>query len=182
MKANFQAGIGLGQTVRSLVTLQDDYRITIQLETDGTPAAWIEVSWSPLRNQRADTLPKLSAAPKTCRERSIEEVTAASGNVALYIDGDLAGGLFPNLIRVLPPMQIAALLATTRLVGMECPGYHSIYSSLSLVFFSAGAGVSNLYYHVAECNQRLALISMDVEAPGIKGQIKAISKTVDRKI
>ena len=31
------------------------------------------------------------------------------------VDGDLAGGLFPNLVRVLPPMQLAALLATTRL-------------------------------------------------------------------
>ena len=181
VKANFQAGIGLGQTVRSLVTLQDDYRIAIQLEADSTPAAWIEVSWGPLRNQRADTLPKLSAAPKTCRERSLEEVAAASGNLALYFDGDLAGGLFPNLIRVLPPMQIAALLATTRLVGMECPGYHSIYSSLNLVFFSAGAGASNLNYRVAECNQRLALISMNVEAPGIKGQIKAFLRPKPQK-
>ena len=173
VKANFQAGIGLGQTVLSMVTLQDDYRIAIQLETDSSPAAWIEITWSPSRNQRTGTLPKLSAVPKTCRERLIEEVAAASGNVDLYFDGDLAGGLFPNLIRVLPQMQLAALLATTRLVGMECPGYHSIYSSLSLAFFSAGTGVTNLNYHVAECNKRLALISMEVEAPGMKGQVKA---------
>ena len=173
VKANFQAGIGVGQTVRCLVTLQDEYRVAIQLETDRTSAAWIDITWSPLRHHRTGTLPKMSPEPEKCRERSLEEVAAASGNVALYFNGDLAGGLFPNLIRVLPPMQLAALLATTRLVGMECPGHHSIYSSLNLTFFSDSAGVPNLNYHVADCNKRLALVSMDVEAPGVKGQVKA---------
>ena len=173
VKANFQAGIGVGQTVRCLVSLQDEYRVAIQLETDRTSAAWIEITWSPLRHHRTGPLPKMSPEPEKCRERSLEEVAAASGNVALYFNGDLAGGLFPNLIRVLPPMQLAALLATTRLVGMECPGHHSIYSSLNLAFFSDSAGVPNLNYHVADCNKRLALVSMDVEAPGVKGQVKA---------
>jgi len=173
VKANFQAGIGVGQAVRNMVTRQDDYRITAQLETDSTLAVWIDITWSPLRNQLTGTLPNMSPDQETCRERLIEEVAAASGNVALYFDGDLAGGLFPNLVRVLPPMQLAALLATTRLVGMECPGYHSIYSSLDLAFFSDNAGVSNLNYHVTDCNKRLALVSMDVDAPGMKGQVKA---------
>jgi NADP-dependent 3-hydroxy acid dehydrogenase YdfG len=173
VKANFQAGIGLGQTVCSMVTPQDEHQITIQLETDSTPAGWIEIVHSPLRHEQRDMLPKISSDPETCRERLIEEVAAASGNVPLYFDGDLAGRLFPNLLRVLPPMQLAVLLATTRLVGMECPGYHSIYSSLSLNFFSAAGGVPDLNYQVAECNKRLALISMKVEAPGTKGQIKA---------
>jgi NADP-dependent 3-hydroxy acid dehydrogenase YdfG len=170
VKANFQTGIGVGQTVRCRVTLQDEYRVAIQLETDSTPAAWIEITWSPLRSHRTGTLPKMSPEPQKC---SVEELAAASGNVALYFNGDLAGGLFPNLIRVLPPMQLAALLATTRLVGMECPGYHSIYSSLNLAFFSDSGGVPNLNYLVADCNKRLALIAMDLEAPGVKGQVKA---------
>jgi hypothetical protein len=100
-------------------------------------------------------------------------MTAASGDVALYLNDDLAGGLFPNLIRVLPLMQLAALLATTRLVGMVCPGQHSIYSSLDLAFFSDNAGLPTLNYHVTDCNTRLALVSMGVETAGMKGQVKA---------
>ena len=173
VKANFQAGIGVGQTVRCLVTRQDEYRVAIQLETDNNCAVWIEITWRPLRQHGSGTLPKMAPDPETCRERSIEEVAAASGGIALYFNGDLAGELFPNLTRVLPPMQLAVLLATTRLVGMECPGHHSIYSSLNLVFFSDSAGVSNLNYQVTDCNKRLALVSMDVDAPGGKGQVKA---------
>jgi hypothetical protein len=172
-KANFQAGIGVGQTVRCMVTLQDEYRVAIQLETDSTPAAWFEITWNPSRKTRTVTLPKISPEPEKCRERSLEEVAAASGDVTLYLNGDLAGRLFPNLIRVLPPMQLGALLATTRLVGMECPGQHSIFSSLNLAFVSDSDGVASLYYHVTDCNKRLARVSMDVEAPGVKGQLTA---------
>ncbi|UCD79426.1 MAG: SDR family NAD(P)-dependent oxidoreductase [Desulfobacterales bacterium] len=173
VKANFQAAIGVGQKVRCLVTQQDEYRIAVKLEADGTAVAWIEVTWSLLRQHRTGTLPRMSPAPQECRERPLEEVATASGGLALYIDGDLAGGLFPNLIRVLPLMQLADLLATTRLVGMECPGHHSIYSSLNLAFFPERAGVPSLTYRVTDCNQRLALVSMDVAAPGVKGEVKA---------
>ena len=171
VKASFQAGIGVGQTVCCLVTPQDEYQAAIQLKADNTPAVWIDITWGPLRHHWLDTLPKTSPEPEKCRQRSIEEVAAASGNISLYFNGDRAGGLFPNLIRVLPPMQLAALLATTRLVGMECPGYHSIYSSLNLTFFPNNAGGSNLNYHVTDCNTRLALVSMDVDAAGLKGQV-----------
>ena len=173
LKANFTAGIGVGQTLHCRVNLQDEYRVAMQLETDSTPAAWIEITWSPLRSLRRGALPKMSPEPEKCRERSRDEVASASGNIALYFNDDLAGELFPNLIAVLPPMQLAALLATTRLVGMECPGQHSIYSSLNLAFFSDSTGVPTLKYHVADYNKRLALVSMEVEAPGIEGQVKA---------
>ncbi len=181
VKANFQAGIGVGQTVRCPVTAQNEGRIEIQLETDHTPAAWFEFTWSPVRHDRADTPPGMSPKPGKCRKRSIEEVAAASGSVALYLNGDLAGRLFPNLIRVLPPMQLAVLLATTRLVGMECPGHHSIYSSLNLAFVSNSDGVASLNYHVSDCNKRLALVSMDVNAPGVTGQVKAFLRPLPQR-
>ena len=173
VKANFQAGIGVGQTVRCRVRRQDEYQVAFQLEADSRPAAWIDITWDPSGRPGTGTLPRMSTKPVNCRRRSAEEVAAASGVVALFLDDVLAGNLFPNLIRVLPPMQLAVLLATTRLVGMECPGHHSIYSSLNLAFFSDSVGAPNLSYHVTDCNPQLALVSMDVNAPGMKGQVKA---------
>ena len=180
-KANFQAGIGVGQTVHRRVSLQDDNQVAVQMETDSTQAAWIEVTWRPSRQQRTGALPEMSPEPEKCRIRSIEELAAASGTVALYFNGGLAGRLFPNLIRVLPPMQLAALLATTRLVGMECPGHHSIYSSLNLAFVSNRDGAASLNYHVTDCNKRLALVALDVEAPQMKGQVKAFLRPLPQR-
>ncbi len=173
VKANFQAGIGVGQTVNCISNKQDEHQVEMQLEIDKTLAVWIQITWNALRQHPTDNLPTTSQEPEKCRERSLEETVAASGNVSLYFDREFAARLFPNLMRVLSPMQLAALLATTRLVGMECPGLHSIYSGLNLTFFSASTGVPQLNYHVTDCNRRLALLLMDVEAPGMKGQIKS---------
>ncbi|MGD2268944.1 MAG: MaoC/PaaZ C-terminal domain-containing protein [Desulfobacterales bacterium] len=173
VKANFQAGIGIGQTVDCTYDEQDEHRVEMQLEIDKTRAAWIQISWNALQQHPTDNLPTMPQKQRKCRERSLEETVAASGNVSLYFDREFAAKLFPNLVRVLSPMQFAALLATTRLVGMECPGRHSIYSGLDLVFFSDITGVAKLNYRVTDCNKRLALLLMDVEAPGMKGQIKA---------
>lgn len=181
VKANFQAGIGVGQTVRCTVAKEDEYRVAIQLEADRTPAAWIDISCSPLRQQRTDMLPKVSARPQKCRQRSVEEVAAAAGSLALYLDGDLAGRLFSNLVRVLPPVQIGALLATTRLVGMECPGHHSIFSSLNLAFFPDSGGEASLDYQVSDCSKRLALVAMDVKGPGVRGQVKAFLRPLPHR-
>jgi len=173
VKANFQVGLGVGQAVNCFYTTPDEHRVEIRLETDMTPAVWIQIAWSPSGQQQADTLPATAQEPEKCRERSLDEVAAASGNLFLYVDKEYAARLFPNLVRVLPSMQLAALLATTRLVGMECPGHHSIYSGFNLTFGSGRAGILKLNYQVADCNKRLALLLMDVEAPGMKGQIKA---------
>lgn len=173
VKANFQAGIGVGQAVNCIYTTPDEHQVEIRLETDMTPAAWIQIAWSSFGQQQTDTLPATSQEPEKCRERSLDEVVAASGNLFLYFDQEYAARLFPNLVRVLPPMQLAALLATTRLIGMECPGRHSIYSGLNLTFGPAIAGVPKLNYQVTDCNKRLSLLLMDVAARGMKGQIKA---------
>ena len=181
VKANFQAGIGVNQTVRCRISRQNQYCIAIRLEADSTPAAWFEISWHPERNRRSVALAKMASKPLIGRKKKFEEVAAASGSVDLYLDDDLAVRLFPNLKRVLPPVQLGVLLATTRLVGMECPGTHSIFSSLDLSFYAGGDEVRHMIYHVTDCNKGLALVSMDVEAPGMAGQIKAFLRPLPQK-
>jgi hypothetical protein len=181
VKADFQAGIGVGRTVNCIYLARSEHQVEIQLEADTKPAAWIQIAWCPLRQHRADTLPGTPQEPQKCRERSLDETAAAQGSIPLYFDGKFAARLFPNLMRVLPPMQLAALLATTRLVGMECPGLHSIYSGLNLAFPSARNGDQNLNYHVAVCNKPLALLSIEVEAPGMKGRLKAFFRPKPQK-
>ena len=173
VKANFQTGIGIGQRVNCIYNTPDKYRVEIKLAVDNSTAAWIQMRFNPLGQQPTITLPAASEKPEKCRQRSLNEVVAASGNIPLYLDTDYAALLFPNCLRVLPPIQVAILLATTRLVGMECPGHHSIYSGLNLAFDSTGTSMAKLSYQVTDCNRRLALLSMNVEAPWVKGEIKA---------
>lgn len=102
-----------------------------------------------------------------------EDLAGASGECALGSDSDLAQQLFPQLARSLPEVQIAEILATSRLVGMECPGVHSIFSGLDVKFGSLEPDRCSLAYKVRSFDARFSLLDITVEGAGMRGTIKA---------
>jgi hypothetical protein len=84
--------------------------------------------------------------------------------------------LFPNLSKLNSSWQIEVLLATTRIVGMLCPGKNSIYAGLDLNFTSINENDSiqhrDLNFTVVRSDERFMAIWMDVEANGVTGRIK----------
>jgi acyl dehydratase len=180
IQAGFQAPIGLGQTVRCACADPNAQPAEIRLEVEKTTVMWIRMAWAPSAPPGPEPPGTGLYEPGICRQRSFDEAAGASGSLPLHLDRELAARLFPNLTRRLPPMQLAALLATTRLVGMECPGLHSIYSGLDLAFSAGRGGAPQLCYRPAESHRRLALLSMDVEAPGMKGRVKTFFRPTPR--
>ena len=173
VKADFKTGIGLGQAVYCRYDAADKYKLEIHLESDGTPAAWFQLILAAADSLKPVDLPQSLEKPLKCRERLPLNVATLAGSLALYYDPESTARLFPNLVRCLPARQLAALLATTRLVGMECPGMHSIFSGLYLTFSPDKSSGLEMNYQVKTCNERLALVLMEIEAAGISGRIKA---------
>ncbi len=101
-------------------------------------------------------------------------ISAAEGKLPLVLDRLLASQLAPSLLRVLPPRQIAFMLSTSRLVGMECPGLNSLYASLNFTE-SEGAVESEewLAYRVKRFDKRFSLSTILLAGPGLVGNIKA---------
>ena len=80
-----------------------------------------------------DSEPELPAAPKCLSFPARDEVHAVTGSVPVQLNRPLAGKLFPALATTEQGLLLVAdLLATTRIIGMEFPGLHSIYSELKL--------------------------------------------------
>lgn len=100
-----------------------------------------------------------------------EMIAAQSGSLPLAFDAqagaDLVGG-------GLPGWQAAVLLATTRLVGMECPGLHSLYSELTVDFRAPEDGAApRLDWRVTEFDPRFSRVTMEFSSPGATGTIQA---------
>jgi hypothetical protein len=100
-------------------------------------------------------------------------MASAAGDIDLYLDGISARDLLPNLVERLPSSQLAVLLAMTRLVGMECPGLHSIFSELDLRFVAADGATGPLHYCVERFDQRLSAVTLGVSGAGTTATIKA---------
>jgi NAD(P)-dependent dehydrogenase (short-subunit alcohol dehydrogenase family) len=83
--------------------------------------------------------------------------------------------LFPVLAERLPVSQLAFVLTATRVVGMECPGLHSILSGLDLTFDVPPATAEPaVAYRVVRAEPRLSLLRLELTGPGATGVVTAL--------
>ncbi|MBF0353617.1 MAG: hypothetical protein HQL43_00055 [Alphaproteobacteria bacterium] len=101
------------------------------------------------------------------------------GSLEPALDLDLARRLFPSLAGSMPPGHLAALLASTRLVGMHCPGLHSIFSALEMTFADQD-GNAPLAWRVSKFSPLLSLVQMAVENEGLQGKLTAFLRPPPR--
>jgi len=99
-----------------------------------------------------------------------------SGSFDLYFDAEYIAEHYANLC-TLPPRQLAALMALTRLVGMKCPGEYSIFSEFTLSFETpAAGGASSLNWKVKKYDDRFRLVEMSITSDGFHGIVKAFDR------
>jgi acyl dehydratase/NAD(P)-dependent dehydrogenase (short-subunit alcohol dehydrogenase family) len=108
-----------------------------------------------------------------CCDLSFDDVTSNSGSLGLFLDDNRCARMFPAIRRLVSTIQVAEILATSRLVGMRCPGLHSIYASHNLQFDSGKLNGDKLRYTVTHTDRRFSMLSIDVRGPSVRGSIRA---------
>lgn len=110
--------------------------------------------------------------------RDFAALTDAKGSVPLALNPEIARTLYPETWYKLPPLQLAVLLATTRIVGMECPGLHSVYTELTLAFGTIdGTERPQLEYRVTKADHRFKFLTIEIDGGGARGQIGAMIRS-----
>jgi len=164
LDASFRKPAGVGDDVTGTITFPTSDSAHIELSSGDQKLALIRCSWQSGDEPADVSLP--IAERSTAREWRDDELNAAAGRVAL------SSPAIP-LSQRLPPIQIATLLATTRLVGMECPGLHSVYANLDLNFAANSLTEPTLGYRVTKWDPRFRRLTMELEAPDATGRIVA---------
>jgi NAD(P)-dependent dehydrogenase (short-subunit alcohol dehydrogenase family) len=175
LKSEFKRQMPLDEVILCKLMRLDNQGFKLFLEANGKSLVRIEGSFSQSRYDLPD-LPK-KANDTDCRDLNFEELSAAAGSLPLSVDQDRFKKMFPGVSRLLPSVQIAELLATTRLVGMECPGRHSIYLGHTLHFdHSQTKDGDQLYYKVTRTDGRFSMLWLNVTGPGMDGTITAFAR------
>ena len=153
----------------------------LEVFADGTRCQIIDLE---LVDAPRDDQPK-SADLSPCRDANdaaldigIEGCSGLSGAVELCWDATLMAALFPHATRHLPAWQLSILLASTRIVGMKCPGLHSVYAKLDLQFSAANpeevsGGNAQLGYQVRSADPRIDRVEMALHSANTHGSIEA---------
>jgi NAD(P)-dependent dehydrogenase (short-subunit alcohol dehydrogenase family) len=106
------------------------------------------------------------------RELGMDEIANLSGFLDLAGDAGALRAAFPNCCRTLGVALVAQLLAVSRLVGMECPGRHSLLFAANLEFSPAPTG-EPMRYSVAHAESKLARLKITLSGAGCQGQVTA---------
>ena len=173
VKSTFLKPIRVGDSVSLFIEEEAESEVIMQLRYGTTTMSRVKLRWQNGEQEEGKVdLAMKAAQQKTPKEWSEDEIAHAAGEIALYLKIEEVTKNFPNLVRCLPLAQIATIMGTTRLVGMECPGLHSIYSELDLLA-SNEHKKQPLRYEVTNFNKGFGLVAMAVEGLGMAGQIKA---------
>ncbi|HEV7999029.1 MAG TPA: SDR family NAD(P)-dependent oxidoreductase [Planctomycetaceae bacterium] len=185
LKAKFRSSIPLNVAVE-LVTHDKSSHVThdkssheVQLEllSDEVKVASVmaafESSSEPATRIDAPILRELPPE-EACRNRSPADLQTVVGQFPLCLEA--AARLFPNAANLVPEDQLAALLATTRVVGMEAPGLHSILAGFDLqdpASTSASGGRAELRYQTDSYDERVSRLELRVTSSGFEGTVTA---------
>jgi hypothetical protein len=181
LRTYFNQSIGLGEIVQFILKSEDETSAEIQLLSGSEQVARIVVSYLPRENEEELSFPNSNPASGECLDRNPEQLANATGSLDLCLSQKETTHRFPNLMRVFPSSQLAELMALTRLVGMECPGLHSIFSDLNLDFSNPYDEVPCLSYKVVFYDSRIGLLTQNVQAPGMTGTLRAFIRASPQK-
>lgn len=145
----------------------DDIRFTLYSQTRRAVHGRIKVGAA---FETSSSVPQLGKE-RHCKELRQEELLGKSGAIPLALDPHLLSVLFPHLSRSFSARQIAILLATTRLVGMECPGLHSIFGGMKIAFDRKDESDAELKYKVSSWHPNYRMLQIQVENGGNAGII-----------
>ena len=171
LRARFQKPIPVDAPVEMVVARSSSDAVSVRLELSGARVATVKVGFAAGRPDGPD-VPDGCPPAGAPAVLSIDQAVGAAGSVDLRLDRALLQELFPRVLEVLAPAQAAALLASTRVVGMECPGEHSIYAELDCEFASAEVAAP-MTYSVVDHDPRFARVGMELEAAGVRGRATA---------
>jgi len=108
---------------------------------------------------------------------SLDEMAQISGRLPFLMPEAEAMDLFPAAARWIGTRAIAVLAASTQLVGMVCPGLHSIYNGLSLDRCIEVNLQDSLAFRVPKVDARFNTVEQEIAGGGWAGTASSFVRT-----
>ena len=108
-------------------------------------------------------------------ELAFEDALCIESRFDLVWDPELMQILFPHVKQFLPDYQSAVLLGLTNIVGMKCPGLHSVFAGLNIHFVqNPSVSDAKMQFKVTQSDSRFSLVTLGVTHNTASGEITAL--------
>ena len=176
LDASFLQPVLLHQELGLLRETDGDVR-RLSVRSGAETLLLIRITLSPASlHSTLDPAPMLWTTDHTPRERYFEDLRDAAGDIRVWGDRAPLADAFPHAVEKLGLLRVAGLAALSRLVGMECPGLHSLLSSLTLNFDDRSE--TRIEYRVTRARSKRAPLVISVAGSGFDGTVSALIRPV----
>lgn len=112
--------------------------------------------------------------------KSFEQLLEVSGKTELCLQGQNTQTLFPHLHKYANLQLLAILTASTKIVGMKCPGLNSIYTGLDLKFTPTEED-RFLSYKVSLSDDRFKVLNISIENNNVSGVLNTLYRPAPKQ-
>jgi NAD(P)-dependent dehydrogenase (short-subunit alcohol dehydrogenase family) len=178
IKVRFQQPLYPGEIARTEIRSRTETAVTIEVLAAGTVIAAIKLSSESGKLSGASARP-IAAAPQQIAnpvDIPFEQWANQTGAVTTSPSDDEIAALFPALSNSIGVSAVHALLATSHVVGMACPGLHSLFAGLDVSRDPASDRARTLGYAVSKTDARFRSLQIEVAGSGITGRLDAFAR------
>lgn len=172
LTVSFNRPIGLNERV-VFHDRNDETTAELHLLSGGMLAMKAKIEWH-AGDSLSNSEIALDSTPQRidCCNLHRDALLGRSEQIDLMVDRNAFSSMFADCYAKMSSSQYAVILATTRIVGVHCPGLNSVFQGLSLAF-SNGTATPSLTYSVSAFDKRFNLATISLEGGPVTGGIKA---------
>jgi Acyl dehydratase len=172
LTAYFPRPVRPGEALQLRQSAIEGSGIRLELLRDGEMAAAVTLEGADVTPVCVEpvTGPPLRCAPD---EHTFAALRGRSGQTAVAWRSADIQSAFPFTVRRLGEVRVAAIMALSRLVGMQAPGLHSIFTGLTIAFDEDHVG-QIINWQVSRASAPVAPIRLTVSGGGLSGHLDAI--------
>jgi NAD(P)-dependent dehydrogenase (short-subunit alcohol dehydrogenase family) len=173
IRARFLQPLYLHEEVSVILRNQTEGLIGLDVNAAGNRIATVRLSSTPGKVStdlaEPESIPHLLSQPAS---PVFEDLAKQRGAVAVA-EADFRS-LYPALTGAIGASGVKALLASSQVIGMACPGLHSLFSDLDINF---GADAGNaLAYRVDKVDKRFRSLHIAIAGYGVRGRLEAFAR------
>ncbi len=173
LKVDFARFVHLDERLAIQLGKYDGASAIVSVVSDAAIAMTLLLRFGP---RPATTLlhpkPPVEAAGRP-QAMQIEQMAGRAGWLVPPVPPSAFSSMFPNAAASFGARRLSGLAQLSRLVGMICPGLHSIFASLTVDATDVEGSELGIGYLVQDVDDRFRLIKMAVQGEGLAGQVRA---------
>jgi NAD(P)-dependent dehydrogenase (short-subunit alcohol dehydrogenase family) len=177
LQARFVKPVLVGDTVALTVAGDKPGDLTLQVSAGGLPCVTLRLTDAEPRGLPQPGLPEGGPAPApllgTARDLPLSDLPEHQGAFH-YANAPIAAA-FPAAAASLGADAVGGLAAATYVVGMECPGLHSIFGGITAALRGPAAGTP-VRFGVTKFDPRFRIMDIALLAPGLTARLSAYGR------